>query len=263
MECVHELKGHSLDVNSVMLDAHQFRAVTASDDHTAKVWDLTTGACMLTFTGHTNIVWLGTFSPDNMAVLTASRDATAKIWNASTGDCTAIFSGHRHSVRSAVFSHDGRRVATASSDVSAKLWDATTASELQTMLLQNEALSIVFLHQDRSLAVASKQSMVQIWELSTGTCSLLIEARSLAVSPCGCYLATCGGKTVMLWDVDTRSCVQVLNEHQDDVNAGAFSADGSYTMTASNDGIVRVWSTSSGECSRKLMGHRGEVLWVS
>lgn len=262
-ECVCEFKGHTRDVNSIMVDAPQIQAVTASDDHTAKVWDLKTGACVLTLMGHTSIVWLGTFSPDSSVVLTASRDATAKIWNASTGDCMMTFVGHRSSVRSAVFSQDGRRVATASSDHSAKLWDAAMGSELQTLPLQNEALAVVFLRQDQSLAVASIQLVVQIWDLSTYTCLFEIEGRSAAASPCGCYLATCIRTVVMLWDVNANTCVQALAGHEDDVNSASFSADGNSVVTASKDGTVRVWSATSGECSQKLAGHIGDVLWAS
>ena len=78
--------------------------LTASDDSTAKIWDVSTGECKQTFSGHSNLVWSAVFSADGLSVLTASSDATAKIWDVSTGECKQTFSGHSSGVSSAVFS---------------------------------------------------------------------------------------------------------------------------------------------------------------
>ncbi len=56
------------------------RLATASADGTAKVWDATTGAELLTLTGHTSIVVGVAFSADGRRLATASWDGTAKVW---------------------------------------------------------------------------------------------------------------------------------------------------------------------------------------
>merc|ERR1711990_1203044 len=81
--------------------------LTASLDNTAKIWDISTGDCKQTFSGHGRSVISAVFSPDGKTVLTASGDNTAKIWDISTGDCKHTFSGHGDSLLSAVFSTDG------------------------------------------------------------------------------------------------------------------------------------------------------------
>ena len=92
------------------------RIVTGSEDRTAKVWDATTGAEVLTLKGHTGRVNSASFSPDGSRIVTASRDGTAKVWDATTGAEVRHPQGaHRHASRSASFSPDGSRVVTASS----------------------------------------------------------------------------------------------------------------------------------------------------
>src|SRR5436305_1984388 len=57
----------------------------ASDDGTARVWDATTGAEVVTLGGHTGSVAAAAFSPDGKRVVTASWDRTARVWDATTG----------------------------------------------------------------------------------------------------------------------------------------------------------------------------------
>ena len=67
-------------------DTHQY-VVTGSGDNTARIWNVTTGACVRIIMGHTSDVASCAFSPDGTQIVTASDDKTAKVWDASTGTC--------------------------------------------------------------------------------------------------------------------------------------------------------------------------------
>jgi WD40 repeat protein len=54
---------------------------TASDDKTARVWDLRgERPSFVTLEGHQGTVWSASFSPDGTHVVTASQDNTARVW---------------------------------------------------------------------------------------------------------------------------------------------------------------------------------------
>jgi WD40 repeat protein len=59
--------------------------VTANGDKTARVWDATSGACLLTLEGHGSGVLSAAFSPDGRRIVTGSRDRTARVWDAADG----------------------------------------------------------------------------------------------------------------------------------------------------------------------------------
>ena len=98
------------------------RVVTTSLDNTARLWDATSGAALVTLDGHTRNVYSAGFSPDGTCVVTASEDESARRWDSKTGAPLATLEGHASSVLSARFSPDGQRVVTASGDRTARLW---------------------------------------------------------------------------------------------------------------------------------------------
>ena len=61
------------------------RAVTASEDNTAWLWDAATGALQATLKGHTRWVGSYAFSSDGTRVVTASHDKTALLRGAAMG----------------------------------------------------------------------------------------------------------------------------------------------------------------------------------
>src|SRR5690349_8257557 len=56
--------GHVGRVQSVAFAPNGKQILTAGDDQTARLWDAQTGMELLTFAGHTGLVWEVKFSPD-------------------------------------------------------------------------------------------------------------------------------------------------------------------------------------------------------
>ena len=109
------------------------RAVTASNDQTARVWDARSGRAPATLAGHRGVVRTPAFSPDGKRVVTASYDKTARVWDAGSGRALATVIGHKDVVNTAAFSPDGQRVVTASQDKTARVWDAESGRALSTL----------------------------------------------------------------------------------------------------------------------------------
>ena len=68
--------------------------VSASRDHTARIWNTTTNQCEAELKEHWNRVTSAVFSPDGVHIVSASHDHTARIWNTATGECEAELIGH-------------------------------------------------------------------------------------------------------------------------------------------------------------------------
>ena len=106
---------------------------SGSDDKTVKLWDVTTGECILTCKGHTNWVQSVAFSPDGQIVASGSDDQTVRLWDVTTGECLKILQGHTEWVWSVAFNLDGQTLASASLNETIKLWDVNTGKCFKTL----------------------------------------------------------------------------------------------------------------------------------
>ena len=69
-----DIKGHRGAVNSAAVFPDGKRVVTASNDRTAKVWDLESGTELVTLEGHTEAVTSAAVAREGTAVITAGMD---------------------------------------------------------------------------------------------------------------------------------------------------------------------------------------------
>ncbi len=262
----NSLTGHTAEVDSVAFSPDGKKIVTASDDKTARIWDVSTGQCLHTLEGHTNWVWSAAFSPDGKKIVTASEDNTAKIWDASTGQCLHILEDHTCGVRSAAFSPDGKKIVTASEDNTVRIWDAITGEYLHALEGHTQrVLSAAFSPNGKKIVTASYDKTAKIWDASTGQCLQTLvghtaEVWSAAFSPDGKKIVTASwDKTAKIWDASTGECLHTLEEHTERVYSAAFSPDGKKIVTASEGNTAKIWDASTGECLHTLEGHTDRV----
>ncbi|MFN9916170.1 MAG: WD40 repeat domain-containing protein, partial [Pirellulaceae bacterium] len=92
---------------------------------------------------------------------------------------------------------------------------------------------------------------------------------SVAWSPDGQRaLSGSSDATVRLWDVQSGSCLGVLEGHTESVWSVAWSADGRFAFSAASNGVMRVWDlsstteTSNGPPSDEIQYTNAKVLLV-
>ncbi len=179
--------GHHGPVTSAAFDAACQRLVTASQDRTAKIWDVKTRKVLVTLGGaqrgsdksdaavrrihpHTQAVLRAEFSPDGKRVLTAGEDNRAILWDAATGAPILQLQGHTAAVTSVCFSIDGKRAITGSRDATAKLWELqeeagkTDAGELLTLKGHSRDVTAVACSRDgQSILSGSLDGTMILW----------------------------------------------------------------------------------------------------
>lgn len=77
--------GHNSLVNNAAFSPDGKLIVTASNDKTAKVWNLN-GQLLQTLVGHQGFVKYAAFSPDGKRIVTTSSNNTAKVWRLESLD---------------------------------------------------------------------------------------------------------------------------------------------------------------------------------
>ena len=212
-------------LSKVVFSPDSTRIVTGDWNGKITLWDINTAAALTTYT-HKDYVNSITFSPNGKLIATGSRDTTATLWDVETG--TACFTiTHQDSVTSTAFSPDGTLLAASSRDATATLWHIDT-----------EEIRWTFTHESREITF----DIGHVETFNTGGIG------DIAFSPDGKYFATAGQRTDLcttLWDVKTGEQLWCVT-HEKQINAVAFSPEGTSMATCYEDDAVSVLRVADG-----------------
>ena len=103
----------------------------ASQDCTARVWDMEIGDCVLVMEGHTGPLTNAALA--GQVLLTSSQDCTVRVWDMEHGKCLHVLSGHTAAVNDVAVTRDGKLGISVSSDETARIWNLTTGKCQHTM----------------------------------------------------------------------------------------------------------------------------------
>ncbi len=203
-------------ITAVAFTADGARAVTCSDEGTARLWDARTGQPVGTPLRHGRGVRQGLLTPDGAALVTADEQSVVRVWELNTGKTR--FNPAKVKITGSTLALDtsGTRLATADYSEAVAVWDLTTGTKVQ-------AVTGVGMGGVAGLA------------FSPGGDTLLVAER---------------GTEATLWDVTGRARRAHRLPHKD-LRSAAFSADG-LTVVTVGDG-VRFWNAGDGhECFPRL-----------
>ena len=261
--------GHSRYVTSVCLSGDGCRALSASNDRTLRLWDVSTGGCLRTLEGHTMWVTAVRMSRDAQQALSASDDKTIKLWELATGRCVRTLEGHTSEVSSVCFADEERLALSGGWDGTLRVWELDTGQCRQSSKTDTPVVLVMGPTRDgRHVLLGGGDNALRLWDMTAGACSQRFEGHEAAVR-CGC-LSTDGDHvlsgsddgTLRLWERSTGQCVRTFDGHDQSVTSVCLSADGLHAVSGSEDATVKLWDVATGRCLRTFEGHSGEVASV-
>ncbi|XP_063700279.1 WD repeat-containing protein 37 [Culicoides brevitarsis] len=195
---VREYVGHKDGIWSVATKIGQPIIGTSSADHTACIWGIESGKCLLQYQGHNGSVNSIRFHPSQDLVLTGSGDGTAHVWqgfvnydksvkksaHSSDDELTEAETederidtlrtpvcelagpgGHTSVVVAADWLPGGDQIVTASWDRTAILWNVETKEPIQTLTGHDGELTYCSVHPSQRLVVTvSRDSTFRLWD---------------------------------------------------------------------------------------------------
>ncbi len=256
------MRGSRRAIASLDLSRDGEKVISASRDHTARIFDSASGRPLHVLRGHRGPVGEASFAPDARRVVTASDDGTARIWDATDGEKLAVLHHERGAVNSAAFSRDGGRIVTAGDDGAARVWDAESGRELAVLAgPRGHLISASFDPSGRKVLTAGSDGRARMWNVRSGAGTVVARhARSLFLAE-----MSADGRLALTMDyggtvrVSASNSGRTVSELEGMAFSARFSPNGNSIVTTTIDGPAAVWDTRTGERTAQLVGHGAAV----
>jgi WD40 repeat protein len=247
--------------------------LTASDDHTACLWNARTGCELREPFVHPDAVTSGAFSTDGLRVLTTCADGVARVWTCGTGDSIALRAPGSARITCANFDPSGAIVATGADDNMVRVFDAVTGAARGTSSFRvdetiGSGIADVEFHPcGGEIAAACGDNAVRFVDVATAQPSRprlsLFTPRSLCYDANGEHMLVIGrwgGGALRVQSLTTNEPMHFPDfHHTNDITCGSFSADGRYALTASKDATAYVWDARTYQPVTHRTGHSAPI----
>ena len=230
-ELLSTLEGHQEEVSAVSFVPKTSYVVTASKDHTIKMW---------------------------------CPNAEEPVLRSAL--CTVV--AHQKDINGIDVSFDGTMIATASRDKTCKLFkiDSDSITYIRTLIGHTGALwSVAFSPVDRIVATASRDQTVRVWNINDGGCIANFTEFSSSIlrirfATAGIQLIAAEGDGLFKVIRTKSGAVDFTSPvaHKESVWALSVTDDGKRVVTGAEDGTLCIWRDNTEELEEEEIKQKGE-----
>ena len=255
---VRALEGHDDTVRAVLWDSEGLRLLSASDDGTVKLWDLTTDAGLDYGRGHAHEVHAVATSPvENLAASAAEGDV--KLWSLETGLELATMTYDGDPPHQIAFSPDGGLLALRADDF--WIWDVGSGREVASWRGDDSGVFSFAFDRRWIAAVSEDIGGLLVWDLEAPAAPRVFKGpdlvRSLALVPDRDALVALLDRdpSPRVWDTKTGTVLAALAGHHGGsamedshgwVSAVAALPNTHSVVVASYEGTLGLWDLDTG-----------------
>ncbi|MEE6475078.1 hypothetical protein FKM82_010612 [Ascaphus truei] len=270
--------------------------VTASEDHTLKMWNLQKTAPakkstsldvepIYTFRAHRGPVLCVVMGNNGEQCYSGGTDGLIQSWNTPNPNVDpydsyeptvmrGAFEGHTDSVWGLVYSAAHQRLLSASADGTIRVWNAAEVSPALSIFNDNQELgipsSVDLVSSDPAHMVASFNSgHTSIFNMETRQKVLTLESSIETAVNSSCQInrvishptlpisiTAHEDRHIKFYDNNTGKLIHSMVAHLDAVTSLAVDPNGLYLMSGSHDCSIRLWNLESKTCIQEFTAHR-------
>jgi len=265
------LHGHLSAITMGVFTPDGNRAITASTDETARLWNLQNQQEIRKYVGHTGPLYALAISGDGQTLITGAQDNTVRLWDVPQVKPIAWFNGHEGATTGLAATTDRRSIASVGVDRRLRLWDlskvkpnwnganpvADAGTVSKSFVGHDAPLTAVAIRGDGNLlATADQTGRVGLWspfvDQSQGQFEAGVPIISLAFHSNNQQLFAAGTDgRIRIWQVPASTQRQVAVMALPILNF-AVAKSQPVAVAASSDHMARVMNLDSGEVVREL-----------
>ncbi|XP_005748610.1 striatin-like isoform X1 [Pundamilia nyererei] len=288
------LRSHFDSVRSLAFHPMEPVLVTASEDHTLKLWNLQKTApakkCaaldvepIYTFRAHSGAVLCVTMSSSGEQCFSGGVDGTIQSWNTPNPNIDPYDSyessvlrgalcGHTDAVWGVVYSSAHRRLLSCSADGTVRLWSAADTSPSLAVFNERGELGVptsvdLVSSEPAHMVTSFDTGHIGLFNMETQQLVLKLESAGPPEAPCKINkvlshptlpitITAQEDRHIQFFDNNTGKLIHAMVAHLDAVTSLAVDPNGLYLMSGSHDCSIRLWNMESKTCIQEFTAHR-------
>ncbi|XP_030627625.1 striatin isoform X2 [Chanos chanos] len=290
------LRSHFDSIRSLAFHPVEPVLVTASEDHTLKMWNLQktapTKKCaaldvepIYTFRAHRGAVLCVVMSSTGEQCFSGGVDGTIQSWNTPNPNIDPYDSyepsvlrgalcGHTDAVWGLVYSSAHHRLLSCSGDGTVRLWNAADTSPALAIFNENQELGIpssvdLVCSEPAHMVTSFTNGKIGLFNMETRQLILNLESQSAGEPDAPCQInkvlshptlpitiTAQEDRHIRFYDNNTGKLIHSMVAHLDAVTSLAVDPNGLYLMSGSHDCSIRLWNMESKTCIQEFTAHR-------
>ncbi|XP_047119397.1 striatin-3 isoform X2 [Schistocerca piceifrons] len=292
----YTLRSHFDGVRALAFHPVEPVLITASEDHTLKLWNLLKTAPakksasldvepLYTFRGHTGPVLCLAMTATGEQCYSGGLDGNIHCWNLpctnidpydsfDPGVLTGSMEGHTDAVWGLSIQSQQLQLLSCSADGTVKLWSPTSKMPLLSTYTSEQdgaPTSVDFIRDEQNRMVAAYNSAhCVIFDIETGKQLLRLETspevdNNVMGRQINCVVAhpllpltitAHEDRHIRFFDNTTGKLVHSMVAHLDSVTSLAVDPNGLYLLSGSHDCSIRLWNLENKTCVQEITAHR-------
>nr|XP_020459824.1 striatin isoform X2 [Monopterus albus] len=288
------LRSHFDGIHALAFHPVEPVLITASEDHTLKMWNLQKTAPakkstsldvepIYTFRAHRGAVLSVVMSSTGEQCFSGGVDGTIQCWNTPNPNIDpydsydpsvlrGVLNGHTDSVWGLVYSSAHQRLLSCSADGTVRLWDANTTSPSLAVFNENKKLGVpssvdLVCSEPAHLVTSFTNGQIGLFNMETRQLVLSLESGLEPGTPCQINkvlshptlpitITAQEDRHIKFFDNNSGKLIHSMVAHLDAVTSLAVDPNGLYLMSGSHDCSIRLWNLESKTCIQEFTAHR-------
>ena len=242
------LYGHTARINEIDISSKGI-IVSASDDGTVGVWDVSDKSKNSILSGHSSWVRTVLLSEDGNFAVSGGWDCDIIIWDLQKREMVKNLPGHNASVEALALVSDNGPLISGSDDGTIRFWDIEKGKECEKSIEAHDdwIRALKLTHDKKKIVTASWDNTIRLWDVNShinigeplkGHTNRI---DALAVSKDNMIISGSDDNTVRVWE--EHDCLyegKIVASHDNAISSVSISNDSSFVVSGDGSGNIKV-----------------------